>query len=64
MALIGAYRGWNIEPEMLIQWQEGSDLFPVIPIQSCFNRCQRNLMQAFNWICLAVLRILDLAYGG
>ena len=62
MALIGECRGWDIETEMLSQWQEHRDLFPVIPTQSRFNRRRRNLMQAFNWIRLAVLRTLDLAY--
>jgi hypothetical protein len=62
MALVGECRGWDIETEMLSQWQEHSDLFPVIPTQSRFNRRRRNLMQAFNWIRLAVLRTLDLAY--
>lgn len=62
MALIGECRGWDIETEMLSQWQEHRDLFPVIPTQSQFNRRRRNLMQAFNWIRLTVLRTLDLAY--
>jgi hypothetical protein len=62
LALVGECRGWDIETEMLSQWQEHNDLFPVIPTQSRFNRRRRNLMQAFNWIRLAVLRTLDLAY--
>src|SRR3990172_4358007 len=50
MALIGECRGWDVETEMLSQWQEYRDLFPVIPTQSRFNRRRRGLMQAFNLI--------------
>lgn len=50
MALIGEYRGWDMETEMLSHWQEHRDLFPVIPTQSRFNRRRRGLMQAFNLI--------------
>jgi hypothetical protein len=31
LALVGECRGWDIETEMLSQWQEHNDLFPVIP---------------------------------
>lgn len=61
MALIGECRGWDVETEMLSEWQEHRDLFPVIPSQSRFNRRRRNLMQAFNWVRRAVLHTLDLA---
>jgi hypothetical protein len=61
MALVGECRGWDVETEMLSQWQEHRDLFPVIPSQSRFNRRRRNLMQAFNWVRRAVLQTLDLA---
>lgn len=61
LALVGECRGWDVETEMLSQWKEHHDLFPVIPSQSRFNRRRRNLMQAFNLIRKAVLRTLDLA---
>jgi hypothetical protein len=61
MALIGECRGWDLETEMLSQWQEHRDLFPVIPTQSRFNRRRRGLLQAFNLIRRVVLQCLDVA---
>jgi hypothetical protein len=61
MALIGECRGWDMETEMLTQWQEHRDLFPVIPTQSRFNRRRRGLMQAFNLIRRVVLHCLDVS---
>jgi hypothetical protein len=61
MALIGECRGWDLETEMLSQWQEHRDLFPVIPTQSRFNRRRRGLMQAFNLIRRVILQCLDVA---
>jgi hypothetical protein len=61
MALIGECRGWDVETEMLSQWQEHRDLFPVIPTQSRFNRRRRGLMQAFNLIRRVILQCLDVA---
>jgi hypothetical protein len=61
MALIGECRGWDLETEMLSQWQEHRDLFPVIPSQSRFNRRRRGLMQAFNLIRRVILQWLDVA---
>ncbi|MEW6402821.1 MAG: hypothetical protein AB1649_13545 [Chloroflexota bacterium] len=61
MALIGECRGWAMETEMLSQWQEYRDLFPVIPTQSHFNRRRRGLMQAFNLIRRVILQCLDVA---
>lgn len=61
MAIIGECRGWDVETEMLSQWQEYRDLFPVIPTQSRFNRRRRGLMQAFNLIRQVVLQCLDIA---
>lgn len=61
MALIGECRGWDMETEMLSQWQEHRDLFPVIPTQSRFNRRRRGLMQAFNLVRRVVLQCLDVA---
>jgi hypothetical protein len=61
MALVGECRGWDVETEMLSQWKDHSDLFPIVPSQSRFNRRRRNLMQAFNLIRRVVLQTLDLA---
>ena len=61
MALVGECRGWDVETEMLSQWKEHRNLFPIIPSQSRFNRRRRNLMQAFNLIRRSVLQTLDLA---
>jgi hypothetical protein len=61
MALVGECRGWDVETEMLSQWKDHGDLFPIVPSQSRFNRRRRNLMQAFNLIRRAVLQTLDLA---
>lgn len=62
MAIIGECRGWDVETEMLSQWQEHRDLFPVIPSQSRFNRRRRGLMRAFNLIRRVVLHCLDVAH--
>ena len=59
MAIIGECRGWDLETEMLSQWQEHRDLVPVLPSQSRFNR--RGLMQAFNLIRRVLLQCLDVA---
>ncbi len=64
MALVGECRGWSIETNLLSYWREHADLFPVIPSQSRFNRRRRNLMNAFNLIRQAILRVLDLAGDG
>jgi hypothetical protein len=61
MALVGECRGWTMETDLLSNWREHRDLFPVIPTQSRFNRRRRNLMDAFKLIQQQVLRRLDLA---
>jgi len=61
MALVGECRGWDVETEMLSQWKDHGDLFPIVPSQSRFNRRRRNLKQALNLIRRAVLQTLDLA---
>jgi hypothetical protein len=61
MATIGECRGWNLETEMLSQWREYPELFPIVPTQSRFNRRRRNLMYAFNLIRKVVLKSLDIA---
>jgi hypothetical protein len=61
MALIGECRGWNLETEMLSHGREHSDLFPIVPTQSRFNRRRRNLMYAFNLVRHIILKSLDIA---
>ena len=62
MALVGECRGWDLETELLSHWQDHQDLFPVIPLQSRFNRRRRYLHQAFNQIRRVVLKKLDLSH--
>lgn len=61
LALVGECRGWDMETELLSQWREHSDLFPVLPSQSRFNRRRRNLAGGFNLVRRAVLGLLDAA---
>jgi hypothetical protein len=61
MVLIGECRGWHQETEMLSQWREYPDLFPILPKQSRFNRRRRNLMHAFNLIRQVILKSMDIA---
>ncbi len=61
MAIVSECRGWDLETDMLSYWREHTDLFPVIPKQSRFNRRRRNLMQAVNLIRRMVLQMLDLS---
>jgi hypothetical protein len=62
MALVGECRGWDLETDMLCQWREHRDLFPVIPTQSRFNRRRRNLMYGFNVLRQVLLQGLDVAH--
>ena len=61
MVLVGECRGWVKETELLSNWHERRDLFPIIPSQSRFNRRRRHLLQAFNLVRRVVLQMLDLA---
>ena len=61
MTLIGECKGWDIETDMLSNWQSHRDLFPHIPSQSRCNRRRRNLMFIINWIRRLLLSWLDLA---
>jgi len=61
MALVGECRGWDKETDMLSQWHEHPELFPIVPSQSRFNRRRRGLMQAFELIRQVVLSVLDLS---
>jgi hypothetical protein len=61
LVLVGECRGWDVETELLHQWQAHRDLFPVLPSQSRLNRRRRQLQQAFNLIRQTVLTLLDVA---
>lgn len=61
LALVGECRGWHMETELLSSWREHTDLFPILPSQSRFNRRRRALQQAFNLVRRAILAVLDVA---
>jgi hypothetical protein len=61
MTIVGECRGWDLETDMLSYWREHTDLFPIIPDQSRFNRRRRNLMHAVNLIRRIVLQMLDVS---
>jgi hypothetical protein len=61
MTLISECKGWDVETELLSNWQSHRDLFPHIPSQSRFNRRRRNLMFIFNWIRRILLSWIDVA---
>ena len=61
MALVGECRGWDLETDLLSYWGEHTDLFPICPTQSRFNRRRRNLMWAINLIRQTVMQGLDVS---
>ena len=61
MALIGECCGWDLETELRGHFRALRHLFPEQPSQSRFNRRRRQLMQAFQLMRCAVLRLLDVA---
>jgi hypothetical protein len=61
MTLISECKGWDVETELLSNWQSHRDLFPHIPSQSRFNRRRRNLMFVFNRIRRILLSGIDVA---
>jgi transposase len=61
LAIVGECRGWDLETELLSNWQEHRNLFPILPSQSRFNRRRRHLRDAFNLVRRAVLSLLDVA---
>jgi hypothetical protein len=48
LAIVGEYRGWDVETAMWSYWQAHCALFPDIPSQSRIKRRQHNWMLAFN----------------
>jgi hypothetical protein len=61
MCLIGECKGWDVETNLLSEWQAHPDLFPHLPSQSRFNRRRRALMHGFNLVRRVVLGVLDVA---
>ena len=61
MCLIGECKSWDVETELLSNFQAHRDLFPHIPTQSRFNRRRRKLMFAFNGIRQILLSWIDLS---
>lgn len=61
MCLIGECKGWDVETDLLSEWQAHPDLFPHLPSQSRFNRRRRALMHGFNLVRRVVLGVLDVA---
>ncbi len=61
MAIVGECRGWDVETELLGQWQAHRDLFSHLPSQSRFNRRRRQLAEVCNLVRRAILGLLDVA---
>ncbi len=61
VVLAGECRGWDVETELLNEWQRHRHLFPVLTSQSRLNRRRRQLQNAFNLIRQLVLPLLDVA---
>jgi hypothetical protein len=61
MILVAEIQGWNWESELLSQFRQHWDLFPVLPTQSRLNRRRRGLANQFNRLRLHLLGQLDLA---
>ncbi len=61
MAIVGECREWDKETNLLGEWRNYPQLFPILPERSRFNRRRRNLSGAINHIRQIALRALDLA---
>lgn len=61
LCLIGECKGWDMETDLLSNFQAHRDLFPTLPSQSRFNRRRRNLMFTINCIRRILLSWLDVA---
>jgi len=61
LSLIGECRGWDVETELLANFEAYRHLFPHLPSQSRFNRRRRNLMLITNMIRRIILTQLDLS---
>src|ERR1044071_2295162 len=61
LVLVGEWRGWELETDLLAHWQAHRDLFPVLPERSRFNRRRRQLQLAINDLRRLLLQGLELA---
>ncbi len=61
LVLVGECRGWDVETDLLKEWQRQRHLCPVLPSQSRLHRRRRHWQQAFNVIRQAVVALLDVA---
>lgn len=61
MTIVGECREWDKETNLLGEWRNYTDLFPVQPERTRFNRRPRNLMGAIDHIRRITLSVLDLA---
>lgn len=61
MILVGEQKGWDMETNLLSNFHEHRDLFPIIPSQSRFNRRRRHLGRIINAIRLKLLSLMDIA---
>ena len=50
MILIAECKGWDIETQLLSEFSQHPNLFPILPCQSRFNRRRRNLGAIINRI--------------
>ena len=50
MILIAECKGWDIETQLLSEFSQHPNLFPILPCQSRFNRRRRNLGTIINQI--------------
>ena len=60
LALVGECRGWDMETDLIQEWQAYRHLFPKLPERSRFNR--RHLYRAVNVIRQAILQVMDLGH--
>jgi hypothetical protein len=61
MVLVGECRGWDLETELVANFQEYRALFPQMPERSRFNRRRRQLLGTINAIRQQVLTHFELA---
>src|SRR5688500_7293980 len=64
MAIVGECREWDKETNLVAEWQNYPQLFPLLPERSRESSRRRNLMGAINHIRQIVLYVLDLAQDG
>ena len=61
MILVAECKGWDIETELLSEFSQHPNLFPILPCQSRFNRRRRNLGTIINQIRRMLLADIETA---